>query len=94
MESKLFRSNNDRMLGGVCGGLAHYFGVDSTLVRLIFAFSIVFLGISPLVYILLWIFIPSEPLGMTAPALPMQQQDPTGEWRYDPYSGQPIQRDV
>lgn len=34
MERKLYKSNDDRMLDGVCGGIAEYFGVDSTLVRL------------------------------------------------------------
>ncbi|MEZ4727847.1 MAG: PspC domain-containing protein [Caldilineaceae bacterium] len=34
---RLYRSRNDRMVAGVCGGLAHYFGIDPTLVRLAFA---------------------------------------------------------
>ena len=36
MENRLVRSRTDRMVGGVCGGLARYLGVDATLVRLVF----------------------------------------------------------
>ena len=35
MEKKLYRSNTDKKLAGVCGGLAEYFGIDSTIVRLV-----------------------------------------------------------
>ncbi len=59
---KLYRSNTDKMIAGVCGGLAQYFGVDSTLIRLIFAL-LVFLGVGsgiPL-YIILAIVVPLEP---------------------------------
>lgn len=35
MEKKLYRSSNDRMVGGVCGGIAEYFNIDSSLVRLL-----------------------------------------------------------
>ena len=35
MEKRLYRSRTDRMLGGVCGGIAEYFGVDPTLIRLL-----------------------------------------------------------
>jgi len=37
MKGKLYRSERDRMIGGVCGGLGEYFNIDSTIVRLIFA---------------------------------------------------------
>lgn len=93
MHMKLSRSQHDRMIGGVCGGLAEYFAIDSTVVRLIFAFSILFFGVSPLLYIILWILMPPASLTTPRPSLPQQQQqDPTGEWQYDPYTGQPIQR--
>ncbi|MEE1229364.1 MAG: PspC domain-containing protein [Lachnospiraceae bacterium] len=36
MEKKLYKSDTDRKISGVCGGLAEYFGIDSTLVRLLF----------------------------------------------------------
>jgi phage shock protein C len=92
MHTKLFRSQHDRMIGGVCGGLAEYFAIDSTIVRLVFAVSILFFGVSPLLYIILWILMPPAHATAPYPTLPPQQQDPTGEWQYDPYTGQPIQR--
>ena len=41
---QLYRSRQDRMIGGVCGGLGEYFGIDPTLVRILFIFG-AFLGI-------------------------------------------------
>ncbi len=54
------RSNTDKMLAGVCGGLGTYFNFDSTLIRLIFAFAAVFAGTGILAYIVMWIIIPKE----------------------------------
>lgn len=58
----LRRSRSNRMIAGVVGGLADYFGLDPTLARIIYVlvsiFSVAFLGI--LVYIGLWILIPQE----------------------------------
>jgi phage shock protein C len=97
METRLTRTNDDRMLGGVCGGMGRYFGIDSTLIRLAFAFSTVFLGIGPLIYLLLWVLVPGDSRQRSShaaqPSLPTAQQDPTGEWRYDPYTGEPIRRE-
>jgi phage shock protein C len=47
------------MIGGVCGGLGQYFGIDSTLVRLFFVLA-VFTGMSALAYPLLWVIVPRE----------------------------------
>lgn len=59
---KLYRSNTDKMLAGVCGGLGQYFGVDSTLVRLIFALLVFFgVGSGLVLYIILAIVMPLEP---------------------------------
>lgn len=60
MEKRLYRSRTDRMLGGVCGGLGAYFGVDPTLVRLVFALLFVFGGSGFLLYLILWIVLPEE----------------------------------
>jgi phage shock protein C len=62
-EKKLYRSNSDKMIAGVCGGLGKYFGVDPTLIRLIFALLVVFgVGSGILLYIILAIVMPLEPL--------------------------------
>lgn len=65
MEPKrLYRSRTDRMVSGVCGGLAQYFNIDVTLVRLAFLLLLVFGGGGFLIYIVLAIVVPEE--GSTA----------------------------
>jgi phage shock protein PspC (stress-responsive transcriptional regulator) len=54
------RSRTDRVLGGVCGGMARATGVESWVWRLLFAVLFIFAGAGLLVYVLLWIFVPSE----------------------------------
>lgn len=58
---KLRRSRTDRVIGGVCGGLAEYFGIDVSVIRVLMFLLIFFGGISLWVYIILWIAIPAEP---------------------------------
>jgi phage shock protein C len=61
MEPKrLYRSRTDRMVAGVCGGLAQYFDIDVTLVRLVFLLLLVFGGGGFLIYIVLAIVVPEE----------------------------------
>ncbi len=60
MEKKLYRSESDRMVGGVCGGLAEYFSIDSTIVRLIFVLIGVYGRTGLALYIILWIVIPTQ----------------------------------
>ncbi len=58
---RLYRSGKDKILGGVCGGLGEYFGIDSTLIRLAWIiFSLVY-GSGVLAYIIAWIIIPRNP---------------------------------
>ncbi len=59
MENKLYRSRNDRMLFGVCGGLGKFFGVDSTIIRIIFVL-LAFTGFGILAYIVIAIIAPLE----------------------------------
>lgn len=54
------RSRSDRVLGGVCGGLARATGVESWVWRLLFAVLFIFAGAGLLAYVLLWIFVPSD----------------------------------
>ena len=58
---KLYRSRTDRSIAGICGGLADFFHVDATVMRLIMLFLIIFGGLSIWAYIILWIIIPEEP---------------------------------
>ncbi|SHE86900.1 phage shock protein C (PspC) family protein [Thermoanaerobacter uzonensis DSM 18761] len=61
MQKRLYRSKENRMLGGVCGGIAEYFNVDPTIVRLIWAFAAIVWGSRILAYIIGWIVIPERP---------------------------------
>lgn len=57
---KLYRSNRDKMVAGVCGGIAEYFHVDSSLVRLLWVLMVVLGGTGVLLYIIGWIIIPER----------------------------------
>ena len=59
-EKKLLRSKDNRMLAGVCGGVAAYFNVDPTLVRVIYVI-LTFAGAAGLLlYLIMWLLIPEE----------------------------------
>lgn len=62
MESRqrLARSESNKVLGGVCGGLGQYLGVDPILVRLFFILLVVAEGAGLLIYLLLWLIMPRE----------------------------------
>ena len=58
MEKKLYKSNQNKMLDGVCGGIAEYFGIDPTVVRLIWALFSLMGGCGILAYIIAAIILP------------------------------------
>lgn len=58
---KLYRSKNDKKIAGVCGGLAEYLNVDSTIIRLIWLACILLCGFGLLLYAIAWIVMPDEP---------------------------------
>jgi phage shock protein C len=60
MEKHLYRSRTDRMIGGVCGGLAEYFGVDPTLVRIGAVLLGIANGVGVLAYVILLVVVPEE----------------------------------
>jgi phage shock protein PspC (stress-responsive transcriptional regulator) len=62
-EKKLYRSRTDKVFMGVCGGIAEYFDIDATIVRLIAVFLIVWGGVGLLAYIVAGLVIPEEPIG-------------------------------
>jgi phage shock protein C len=66
MNKKLYRSRKEKMIGGVAGGLAEYFEIDPTLVRIIFIVSLFLGGSGILAYIILWILVPEEPYIMSS----------------------------
>ena len=60
-DKKLYRSKKDRMIGGVCGGIAEYFAVDPVLVRLLTLAIAFTTGGGFFAYLLLWIIVPENP---------------------------------
>ncbi len=57
---KLLRSKNNRMLAGVCGGVAEYFNLDPTIVRIIYV-VLTFAGFAGLlIYLIMWLLIPEN----------------------------------
>ena len=77
-EKRLQRSTDDRWIGGVCGGIADYTGLDARLIRLIVAVATV-LGLGSLIvaYVVAWIIMPNadprpDPTTTPAPAPPSE----------------------
>lgn len=60
MTSRLYRTRRDRIIGGVCGGLGAYFGIDPVIVRLVFVALAIWGGAGVPIYLILWIIIPPE----------------------------------
>jgi phage shock protein C len=58
---RLFLSRKNRIIAGVCGGLADYFKVDAFWIRLIFIIFLLLGGSAILVYLLMWLIVPREP---------------------------------
>jgi len=57
---RLKRSLSDKMLAGVCGGLAKYFEIDPTLIRLAFVLAVMIGGTGVLAYLIMWVIVPKE----------------------------------
>jgi len=70
---KLYRSRDERMIGGVCGGLGEFFGIDPTWMRLLFVLLTIFGGSGVLVYLVMLLIVPEEPLDVTS-SPPVQEQ--------------------
>jgi len=61
MTKKLYRSRTQRMIAGICGGLAEYFSLDPTVVRVLFVAAALLWGGGLLLYLILWFVIPEAP---------------------------------
>src|SRR5512132_1325367 len=66
MSPQLRRSETDRVIAGVAGGVAQRFGFNSTLVRLAWVVSVFFGGFGILIYVILWIALPKSPAQIPA----------------------------
>lgn len=61
MKKKLYRSNLDKKIGGVCGGIAEYFDVDSSLIRILAVILLLSTEFGLLSYLIIWAIVPSKP---------------------------------
>lgn len=105
-QQRLMRSSTDKVIAGVCGGLAHYFGIDPVIVRLIMVALVFAGGVSILIYPILWLVMPTnatqqytigqgwQEMQQQAQAFGQQAteqvQSVFNTPRYDPQTGQPI----
>lgn len=79
MKTKLYRSRTDTMLGGVCGGLGPYLGIDPALVRIFFILLTISGGAGVLIYLICWVVMPLEGGEAVASATPVATDaDPIG----------------
>ena len=70
VRTRLVRSTNDRKIAGVCAGIADYFDIDTTLVRVLWLLATLVPGPNILAYIILWIAVPGGPTGVPAASAP------------------------
>jgi phage shock protein C len=68
MEKRLQRSRTEKMIGGVCGGLAAYFGADPTIVRVLWVAVTLLGGAGLIAYLIMWVIMPQEPPAPFSPA--------------------------
>lgn len=80
MERRLYRSTSDKYIGGVCGGLAEYFGIDPAIVRVLFLLMLFAHGTGLLAYIILWIAVRRRPQGAELPSDNAIRS--SGWWKY------------
>lgn len=92
MDKRLERISDEAMIGGVCAGLARYFGLNRTVVRLLFLIGIPLPGFPAfLIYVILWIVMPKQPLGASVSSLTVYANP---VFSMDPYNpNQPAPRD-
>jgi phage shock protein C len=73
--NRLYRSRDNRMIAGVAYGLGEFLGIDPTVIRLLFVFSVVFAGTGVLVYFVMMLVVPEEPIeGAIEPAKPKEKE--------------------
>lgn len=60
MNQRLYRTENNRKIAGVCGGIAEYFKLDPSFVRIAFALACLFGGFGLVLYVLMWLIVPPK----------------------------------
>jgi len=61
MTKRIYRSNVDKKIAGVCGGFAEYFDIDSTIIRVLWLIFLIIGGTGLLAYLICWLVIPKKP---------------------------------
>lgn len=69
MNKTLYRDDMHKVIGGVCAGLAEYFGIDVTIVRLVLLLTLILKGGGLVIYVILWIALPRKPFQMQQPVV-------------------------
>ena len=72
---RLYRSRGERMISGVCGGIGEFFSIDPTIVRLTFVLVTFIWPFTPLLYLILMLVVPEEPLSLVAVDPPVNGGD-------------------
>ena len=62
-EKKRLTRSGDKMVGGVCAGLAEYLDIDPTIVRIVWVLMVLFAGFGILLYVILWLIMPKQQIG-------------------------------
>ncbi len=75
--SRLFRDENNKLLGGVCAGIANYFGIDKIIVRILFVLGF---GITFIPYLILWVAVPSTASTVIGSVRKRLFRDPDNKW--------------
>ena len=102
MSNRLMRSTVEKRFTGVCGGIAEYYGIDPTIVRIVFVVLALGGGTGFVLYPLLWLIMPIRTGAPGLPVQPVVQPGPAARFdpmtgrpiadapRFDPYTGQPL----
>ena len=77
-KKRLTRSNN-KMIGGVCAGLAEYLDLDPTIVRIVWVLMVLFAGFGILLYVILWLIMPKQQIGLRMNFEISSSFSPTGD---------------
>ena len=62
-EKKRLTRSDDKMIGGVCAGLAEYLDIEPTIVRIVWVLMVLFAGFGILLYVILWLIMPKQQIG-------------------------------
>jgi phage shock protein C len=94
MEKKLQRDEHNKMIAGVCAGLAEYLSVDITIIRIAFLLALIFHGGGFLAYIIFWIAMPKKIYGFNNRGFNNAGPGPVADYTVPPQSGAPVDYSV